>query len=146
MQDLIDRAAMHEDTDIEALREITVSQSVEGDEPSPRVMADGGRPRSSAWRSPLGGPRSDQHPDRQRDSSGRPADYERDWEAERRDDLGLEPQDGDDGSEQTVLPDGGDSDSHASRIAEQLRMADAEEAEEILDEHDPFVDTEDDDD
>ena len=42
MQDLLDRAAMHEDTDVEALREIAVTISVEGTEPNPRVATDGG--------------------------------------------------------------------------------------------------------
>lgn len=42
MQDLIDRAAMNEDTDVQALRELAVTVSVDGDEPSPRVATDGG--------------------------------------------------------------------------------------------------------
>lgn len=42
MQPLIERAAVNEDTDIEALRDLAVTISVEGDEPSPRVATDGG--------------------------------------------------------------------------------------------------------
>jgi len=42
MQDLIDRAAMHEDTDVEALRDLATTISVEGIEPTPRLMTDGG--------------------------------------------------------------------------------------------------------
>lgn len=43
MQDLIDRAEMNEDTDIEALRELAVSVSVDGTEPTARtVVTDGG--------------------------------------------------------------------------------------------------------
>ena len=42
MQPLIDRAAMHEDTDVQALRDLAATISVEGTEPNPRVAADGG--------------------------------------------------------------------------------------------------------
>ncbi len=131
MQDLIDRAAMHEDSDIEAIREITVSQSVEGSEPTPRVMTDGGRPRSSAWRSPLGGPRSDLRP---RDEKPEP-----DWEAIRREDLGLDEEDSE---EVPVATDGGEPDGQDKSLTEAIREADADEAEDVLDEFDPFIDTE----
>lgn len=60
MQSLLERALVNEDSDVQELRELAVDLTVEGDEPGPRIMTDGGRPAprpAAGWRSPLGGPR-----------------------------------------------------------------------------------------
>jgi len=143
MQSLIERAMVNEDSDVEALRELAVAQTVEGDEPSPRIMCDGGVPRPTAgWRSPLGGPRYEgpQNHEDPRADEWREAQIEREirirQEAEAVagvDPKGSSDEDGKDdglradGSGTATLRDGehrDDDNTHARRNAAQREIAD----------------------
>lgn len=121
MMDLIDRAEACADEEIQELRELEAHLSAESDEPTPRVMTDGGRP-TTGWRSPVGGPRYDgpiPGDRRKQENQWRGEQIQMEIEEIERAEAvaGHEPQ----GSDAEVRPDGGRDEEIAERLLEAHR-------------------------